>query len=161
MSKRRSYDHLFEGNFFTLYCVFFTLQTILVTVTTYLQGYTVTLTPLFLLSSFMFIGAPLLPLGVAKYLWQTGRISERTYLFWIGIPMHHSVSSVLLLLFVTLLNGFSRLPLQVYVNIWLEYAVTYTIVILIAMVIDWLQTAKANQNLRLIQTHQHTSTKES
>jgi len=161
MSKRRSYDHLFEGNFFTLYCVFFTLQTISITVTTYLQGYTVTLTPHFLLSSFMFIGAPLLPLGVAKYLWKRGRISEHTYLFWIGIPMHYSVSSALLLLFISMLNGFTRLPLQVYARIWLEYAVSYTIVILIAMVIDWLQTAKANQNLRLIQTHQHTSTKES
>lgn len=152
MSKRRSYDRLFEGNILVVYCVLFTANIIFLTILSTLQGGTIILSIELLMWHFTFLSAPLLPLTLFKYLWQSNYIDEKKYLFLIGIPIHYLLSAglTILLLFVQGIF-FGPFPLRLHLINLLNYTVVYGLVIAGAMIIDFMQTSKANKNLRIIQ----------
>ncbi|MCL1863826.1 MAG: hypothetical protein FWF78_09705 [Defluviitaleaceae bacterium] len=151
MMKRRPYDRLFEGNILVLYCVIFTANIIFITLLSSVRGVEFTLNIRILVWMFVFLSAPLLPLWVFKRLWQSDRIPENSYIFWISIPAHYVISSGLTLIFVFIQGIFEPLPRIVYLYSLIQYTIMYAIVIVSAVIIDLMQTSKVNRNLQIIQ----------
>jgi len=154
MRKRRSYDRLFEGNIIVLYCVIFTVNIIVLTISSAIWGGIINLSVEFLIWNFVFISAPLLPLAIFKHLWRSNYIHERDYLLWISIPLHYLISCGLTLFFIFLQSIFTPLPQGIYLAAIANYTIMYIIIVTGAAVIDLMQTSTANRNLRTIQASQ-------
>jgi hypothetical protein len=142
---------MFEGNLLVLYCVIFTVSLIVMTIASTIWGGRIYLSIEFLLWNFVFISAPLLPLGVFKHLWKSNRIHERDYIFWVSVPLHYLISCGLTALFVFIQGLFMPLSQGVYFIALVNYTIMYAIILIGAAAIDLLQTSAANRNLKKIQ----------
>jgi len=153
MRKRHSYDRLFEGNPLVLFCVLFTVSVTVSVIINAIFGATFVLRTEGIIISSVYLIAPILPLTVFHRLWKSSYIAERDYLLFINIPLHYLFSSVLTVLFTFLMGLFRLLPLTpaAYISALITFTGMYALVILGAIVIDLLQTAKANGNLKKIQ----------
>jgi len=106
----------------------------------------------------IYLTAPVLPLAIFQHLWEAKRIEEKDYLFWTGISLHFAISCALILL-ITFIHGFFEpLPQGAYIVHVINYAVGYAVILLGAVVVELLQTANLNKNLRKIQaSHRRTN----
>jgi len=153
MRKRHSFDRLFEGNMLVLFCVIFTVIIIVEVILATIRGSTVHLSVQSLIWHVIFISAPLLPLAIFQYLWRSNYIGERDYLFWVSIPLHYLISCGITLLYLFIRSFFVPLTQRIYLVVLINYSIMYIIILAGAVIIDLLQTAKANRNLRKIQLH--------
>ena len=151
--KRHSLDRLFDGNKVVLTLFLFAIQIIIETTLRAIGGGdALTIDFWEALWIISFFGMPMLPLSVCQRLWKNNHISEETYIFWTGIPMHFLVSAALIN--ITLFIGglfvdYFSVSDQIFT--FLQYTIVYIAVILGAVVIAFVQTAKVNRSLKKIQ----------
>ena len=155
MRKRRSFDRLFEGNMLVVFCVLFTAAVILSAIINTIFGAEFTLSMRNIIVTAVFLSAPLLPLSICKHLLKANYITERDYLFWIGIPIHYFVSAGITMFYSLIWSIFEQIPPIVFLTTLIEFTVMYAIVIGGAVVVDFCQTSTANKNLRKIQASQN------
>jgi len=152
MKNRYSFESLFESNKMVLLCVLFTINIIIETVSSAIWDRTTYLSIEFLIWNVVSLGAPILPLVVFQYLWKSNYINDKDYLLWAGIPTHYLISCGLILFSTFIRSLFEPLIQRAYIVSFINYTLVYAIVLIGAIVIDLMQTATANGNLRKIQT---------
>jgi len=153
MRKRYSFYRLFEGNMLVLFCIFFTVTIIGDVIFAAVRGNAVNLSSLTLIWRVVLLSAPLVPFAILRHLWRSDYIDEKDYLFWGSVPMHYLISAGLLLLYLFIWGLFMPLSLSLRIvqNALVNYTIVYIITIAGAIVIDLLQIARANRNLKKIQ----------
>jgi len=151
MRKRYSFDRLFEGNMLVLFCVIFTVNVVIRIILAGLQGTAITLGVQSLIWSTVYISAPLLPLAIIQHLLRSGYMEERDYLLWISAPVHYLISAGLTVFYVFIQGLFMPLPERMFIFALVNYTIMYIIIVTGAIIIDLLQTARVNKNLRKIQ----------
>ncbi|MCL2285711.1 MAG: hypothetical protein FWC32_05025 [Firmicutes bacterium] len=150
MSKRYAFDRLFEGNKLVLMCVLFTVSIISAAISSTITGVQIYLSLRFVIVNLVFLSAPVIPLAAAQHLLNKKRISENSYYFWVGIPIHYFVSCGLLTFYLSLFHLFQPGTIRAYVNTVINFSVGYAAIGLGAAAIDLIQTASANKHLRKI-----------
>lgn len=150
MSRRYAFDRLFEGNKLVLMCVFFTISIISATITSAITGEQIYLNLRSVITNIVYLSVPVIPLAVAQHLLNKKRISEEKYCFWVGIPMHYFVSCGILVVFLSIHHMFRPVSFRAYVESIIGYTFAYVVIILGAAVIDLIQTASANRQLKKI-----------
>jgi len=151
MRKRYSFESMFDGNILVIFCVLFTVSMIFETIFSVIGGGTIHVSMIW---RTIWLSATLLPLALFQYLWKSHYIDERSYYFWVGIPMHYLISGGLLLLYLFIWGFFEHLTPNAYLITLANYTVGYMIVMGGAAVIHFMQTSRANKNLRKIQASQ-------
>jgi len=152
MIKRYSFEKLFEGNKLVLFCIIYTISIVIATISSHVANAPFYLTLDGMVASFLYLSAPILPLSLCQHLFQLKYIDEKSYHFWVGIPVHFVVSSVLLM-FIVFMLGILRqanFGIAAYLSILGNYAITYIIIMAGGIVIDLIQTANVNNNLKKI-----------
>jgi len=154
MRKYYSFERFFEGNQLVRFCVLFTIAIAAEAVLSAIAGATIYLNIEYVIWTAVFLSAPILPLAVFQRLWKSNYISEKDYLFWLSIPLHYLVSCALILLFTFIQRFFLPLPISIYLLRFVYYTAGYIVIMIGAIIIDLMQTASSNKNLRKIQARQ-------
>ena len=154
MKKQSPSGTLFDSNMLVVFCVLFTISIITEAILNSIVGAAVYLRIEFVIWLSVFLSAPLLPLSVFKYLWKYNYIGEKDYLFWAGIPLQYLISCGLIM-FYTFIQGFFEPQRQgIYLFRFTMYTIMFVVLTIGAIVIDLIQTATDNENLRKIHASQ-------
>ena len=149
MRKEYSFQRLFDGNVLVLACVLFTISMLVNTVASTIAGREHIST----IWDFIFLSAPIIPIAIFKHLWQSGVISKNEYLFWGSIPVFYLMSFGLTMLYTFLQGLFSPMTPNYFMT-FINYTIMFAAVLFGAIIIDLVQTAKANDNLKKIHASQ-------
>jgi len=149
MKKRYSFESLFEGNLFVLACVLYTVSTLVTVVVNTIAGSMENVSAPSLWD-FIFLGAIILP----HTIWKSDYIQKKEYPFWIDITAFY-LTALGLVMFATFVQGFfDDLPDRSYFYTFINFTTMFFIVLVGAVVVDFMKTATANKNLKKIQISQ-------
>ena len=154
--RRFSYERLFDGNILVLGCVLFTFFTVANVIVSAAAGNQVSMSSENIIWSLIYLSAPLLPMALVKYLWRTKVFTDKDYLFWMSIPLHFVVSLGLTYFYTFIQSIISSRPFStgILLNIFIQFTIAYTMVNVGAVIIDLVQTALTNRELKKIQGSQ-------
>ncbi|MCL2840644.1 MAG: hypothetical protein FWE05_07695 [Defluviitaleaceae bacterium] len=156
MFRRFSFDKMFEGNKLVLICILITIHVVISTIVHALAGsyFTLSLSGLFWV--IIYSTAPILPIAICQHLMKLNKISEKRYEFLTSIPPHFIFSCGLLVFYVFLMGLWQStlFPVSVYLITITNYVVGYILVISGAAMIDAIQTAAVNRDLKKIRESQ-------
>jgi len=149
MKKRYSFESLFEGNLFVLASVFYTVNIFVTVVVNSIAGSMENVSAPSLWD-FIFLGAIILPLAI----WKSDYIRKKEYPFWLGITVFY-LTALGLVVFVTFVQGFlGELSERIYFYAFTNFTTVFSIVLVGAIIVDFMQTATGNKNLKKIQANQ-------
>jgi len=151
--KSLRFTRFFEGNKFVLMCVFFTAILTIETVSNSISGSETILNIGILIWGFLSLGAVVLPISLVQYLYKSDIISEENILLRAIFPFHYVASSVLQMFLIFLRSFFEPLPQGIYLVALTQYTVSYVIIVIGAVIVNLIQTARDNKNLRKIQAN--------
>jgi len=155
MNKRYTLDKLFEGSLSTTFCVIFAIGIIVDSFMHSITGAEVYFGVEFVVWSAIFYSMPVLSIALFRYLWKLDFIDEKKYTLWIAMPMHYLLS-LGLVLFATFVQGFfESISLGLYIFRFVIFTAMYIAIVIGAVVIDLVQTANDNSNLRRIQARKN------
>jgi len=144
---------LFGGNKMVLVCVLFTAIITIETISNSIAGRETILNIGILIWGFLSLVAVVLPISLVQYLYKSSIISEESILLRASIPFHYVISTVLQMFFIFLRSFFEPFPSSIYLIAFTQYTVSYTIIIIGAVIVNLMQTARDNKNLRKIQAN--------
>ena len=156
MRKKYSHEKLFMGNKFILLCVLFTINITLQGFIIAINEGQVDFTLEFVISNFIIVSAPILPLAVLDFLLRH-YIDEEHFIAKIAIYIHYPISLGLLLLFTFFFNLINSVPseLSMLVRVAVNYTIVYIGIVAGAMLIAFMQTSTANKQLKSIHESQN------
>ena len=153
MRRRYSFDRLFEGNLFTVFCVIFTIMIIQQAVVSVIVDATLDFAQS-ALSMAAYTSVPLITMGVPRFLVNKNYISEKVFGFFNSILSHYITSCALLMGYVFILRQLIDIPQNAYFETLIFFTFGYIAVTVGAIIICFFQTVAANKNLKKIQTLQ-------
>jgi len=155
VNKRLSFLSVFEIKPFELFCILFTINVIIVTISSFIVEILIPFERV-ILDIIMFCGIPVLALMILGVESVSKRIDNMKNGMVIGLLLHFIMTIVLVVLSCFLLMLIAPLPdeFSLGAGIWnavFSMVQSYVIVLLCAKIIDVHKTAQANKSLKIIQ----------
>jgi len=149
MKKKYYFDGLFEGNLFIVFCVIFSMVTLVQLFMNMVFGVSTDLSAIALQMA-AYTGAPIFALSFPRHLFAKNYISEKTFDFLNSIFAHYIVSCILLMPYAAMLRVFTDASRNIYLETVILFTAGYIVIHIGAMIVTFVQIQKANRNLKKI-----------